>query len=226
MIVWWVFLCRNKITFFITKYITYNRFRHIMRCQKVPIEILNIQAVLLFFLNKRKRKLLMNAFSKSQYSYCPLSWMFHSRTLNNKMNRLHERCLRIIYNDNISSFTDLVEVDNSVSVHHRTIKVLATELYKFVNGLSPKLVRDCFKLNNMAVYNTRNRSIFYSRPVRTVLHGTESLSHLGPKIWELVPSDMKNLSSLTAFKKAIKQWKPHACPCRLCRTYIYQVGFV
>ena len=60
-------------------------------------------------------------------------------------------------------------------------------------------------------------------PVRTVLHGKDSLFHLGPKIWEL---DMKNLSTLTAFKKAIKQWKPHACLCRLCRTYIYQVGFV
>ena len=167
----------------------------------------------------------MNAFLKSQFSYCSLSRMFHNRTLNNKINRLHERCLHIIYNDNTSSFTDLLEIDNPVSVHHRNIQVLATELYKFVNGLSPKLARE-FKLNNMTVYNTRNRSTFYSRPVPTILHGTELLSHLGPKIWELVPSDMKNLSTLTAFKKARKQRKPHARPCRLCRTYIYQVGFV
>ena len=94
--------------------------------------------------------------------------MFHSRTLNNKINRLHERCLRIIYNDKTSSFTDLLEIDNSVSVHHRNIQVLATELYKFVNGLSAKLLSDCFKLNKMTVYNTRNKSTFYSRSVRTV----------------------------------------------------------
>ena len=103
------------------------------------------------FLNKRKRKLLMNAFFKSQFSYCPLSWMFHSRTLNNKMNRLHERRLRIMCNHNTSSFTDLLEIDNSVSVHHRNIQVLATEIYTFVNSLSPKLVGNCFKLNNMTV---------------------------------------------------------------------------
>ena len=96
------------------------------------------------FLNKRKRRLLINAFFKSQFSCCSLSWMFHSRTLNNKINRLHERCLRIICNDNTTSFTDLLEIDNSVSVHHRNIQVLATELYKFVNGLSPKLVSGCF----------------------------------------------------------------------------------
>ena len=160
------------------------------------------------FLNNRKRKVLLNAFFKSQFSFFPLSWIFHSRTLNNKINRLHERCLCIIYNDNTSSFTDLLEIDNLVSVHHRNIQVLSTELNKFVNSLSPKLVSNCFKLNNMTVYNTRNRSTFYSRPVRTVLHGTESLSHLGLKIWEHVPNDMKNL---IAFKKVIKQCKPHAC---------------
>ena len=68
--------------------------------------------------------------------------MFHSHALKNIINRLRERCLRKIYNDNTSSFTNLLEIDNLVSVHHRNIQVLATELYKFVNGLSPKLVSD------------------------------------------------------------------------------------
>ena len=146
--------------------------------------------------------------------------MFHGRTLNNKINRLYERFLRIIYNDNTSFFTDLLKIDNSVSVHHRNIQVLATELYKFVNGLFPKLVSNCFKLNNITVYDTKNKPTFSSRPVRIALHGTESISQLGSKIWELVPSYMKNLSSFIVFKQAIKQWKPYACPCRICRTYI------
>ena len=82
----------------------------------------------------------MNVFFKSQFSYCSLSWMFHSATLNNKINRLHKRCLRIIYNDNTASFTDVLEKGNLVSVYHRNIEVLAAELYKFFNDLSPKLV--------------------------------------------------------------------------------------
>ena len=137
--------------------------------------------------------------------------MFHNRTLNKKINRLHERCLRMIYNDLTSSFTDLLEIYNSVSV----------QIYRsWLENLCPKPVNDCFKLNNMTVHSTRNRSTFYSWPVRTALHGTKSFSHVGPKIWELLLGDMKNLSSL------IKPWKPHACPCQLCRSYIYQVGFV
>ena len=85
--------------------------------------------------------------------------MFHSRTLNNEIKRLHERYLRIIYNDNTSSFTDLLEIDNSVSVHHRNMQVFATELNKFVNGLSPNLISDCFKLNKMTVYYTETGPI-------------------------------------------------------------------
>ena len=45
------------------------------------------------FMNITKRKILMNAFFNAQFSYCPLTWMFHSRKLNNKINKLHERCL-------------------------------------------------------------------------------------------------------------------------------------
>ena len=42
-----------------------------------------------FFMNVKKRKLIINAFISSQFGYCPLVWMFHSRELNNRINRIH-----------------------------------------------------------------------------------------------------------------------------------------
>ena len=53
-----------------------------------------------------KRRILMNAFFKAQFNYCPIIWMFHSRCLNNKI--LLERCLRLIYNDKISNSEELL----------------------------------------------------------------------------------------------------------------------
>ena len=82
------------------------------------------------FMNIEKRKILMNAFFNVQFSYCPLTWMFHSRKLNNKISKLHERCLRIVYNNNTSSYEDLLEIDNSVSIYIRNLQALAIELYK------------------------------------------------------------------------------------------------
>ena len=73
------------------------------------------------FMNIKKKKVLMKAFFMGQFSCCLLTWMLHSRKLNNKINELHERCLRIVYSDNTSSFEELLETDNSVSVHHQNI---------------------------------------------------------------------------------------------------------
>ena len=68
-----------------------------------------------------KRKVLMKAFITSQFSYCPLIWMFHSRTLNNRINNIHERALRLTYKNNQPSFKELLEKDHSVTVHHKNL---------------------------------------------------------------------------------------------------------
>ena len=70
----------------------------------------------------------METFIESQFNYCPLIWMFHSRTINNKINRLHERALRIVYSDFKSSFEGLLMKDNPFSIHERNIQSLAREI--------------------------------------------------------------------------------------------------
>ena len=114
------------------------------------------------FMNLSKRRLLMNSFFKTQFNYCPLIWMCHSRENNRKIYRLHERCLRTIYNDKQSSFNDLLERDGSVAIHERNLQFLATEMYKISNGLSTPLMKDIFPINRN-VYNLRKNSQF-SRP--------------------------------------------------------------
>ena len=61
------------------------------------------------FMSFNKRRTLMKAFIESQFNYCPLIWMFHSRTMNNKINRFHERALRLVYY--VSSFDELLKKD-------------------------------------------------------------------------------------------------------------------
>ena len=69
------------------------------------------------YMTVSERRILMNAFFRSQLTYCPSVWMCHSRTLNNKISRLHERCLRIIYEDKRSSFRNWLDRGRSASVH-------------------------------------------------------------------------------------------------------------
>ena len=95
-----------------------------------------------------KKHTLMNAFFNSQFNYCSLIWMCHSRENNNKINRLHERYLIIIYNDKRSSFDALLEKDGSVSIHERNIKILATGMFKFSRNLASPQMHECFKLKD------------------------------------------------------------------------------
>ena len=58
----------------------------------------------------------MKAFIESQFDYCPLIWMLHSRTLNNEINRIYEKVLRTIYSDYKSSFNKLLDKDGSFTI--------------------------------------------------------------------------------------------------------------
>ena len=82
------------------------------------------------YIDFNKKRLAVNAFFMAQFNYCPLIWMCHNKTYNNKINRLHERCLQLIYNDKRSSFEDLLEKDNCVSIHHKNLRALAIEMLK------------------------------------------------------------------------------------------------
>ena len=73
----------------------------------------------------------MNAFITSRFSYCHLVWMFHSRTLNNQINKIHEKALRLVCKNEIFfSLDDLLKRDKSVSIHQKNLQVLATEINK------------------------------------------------------------------------------------------------
>ena len=151
--------------------------------------------------------------------------MFHNRTLNNRINRIHERALKIVYRDRTSNFTELLQKDNAVTVHQRNLQVLASEDYKLKMGLAPQLVKKRFPLSTH-VYNLRSTYEFKLENVKTVHYGTESLSFLGPKIWELVLLGIQSSHSSEEFKKKIKSWILENCPCRLCKTYLHHIGFI
>ena len=167
----------------------------------------------------------MKSFATFQFGYCPLIWMFHSRRLNNKINSIHERALRITYQDHISTFQELLNKDNSFSIHRRNLQALATEMFKIHRGSSPDILREIF-VPKKSLSNLHRNNTFERRQVHSVYHGTESLSFLGPKIWDLVPLQLKQSESLEVFKLKIKKWIPFECRCRLCRTSTQQVGFV
>ena len=178
-----------------------------------------------------KRKILMSAFFISQFSYCPLVWMFCSRGLHNKINSLHHRPLQIVYRDFISTSEHLPEKDGAVTIHHRNIRLLALELYKVSKGIASPSMSEIFGYKNDTVNNissnTRLDCKFYnSVKPKTTHNGIETLRNLAPMIWNILPVEIKDVTSLQVFRQKIKTWIPIKCPCRICATYIPSLGFI
>ena len=80
----------------------------------------------------------------------------------------------------------------------KNLQFLAAEMFKINRNISPHIVRQLFQSSNN-VYNLRQFSQFELPNVRSVFCGTESISFLGPKIWNIVPNEFKKETSLNAF---------------------------
>ena len=169
------------------------------------------------FVTQEKIKMLVRAFIESLFNYCPLVWMFHCRTTNNKMNKLHERALRLIYKDKSLTFEQLLEKDQSFTIHERNIQKLAIEMYKVKNKMTPVPFQEIFTINK--------KGDFVIPKINTVKRGEETVRYRGPKIWEIVPEEIKKAESLAIFKNQIKEWKPVDCTCRLCKVFVKGLGY-
>ena len=199
-------------------------------CKKAS-QKLNALSRLCSIIPLAQRRCLMEAFFDSQFSYSPLVWMFHSRTLNGKKNNLHYRALLIVYRDETASFDELLAKDGSVTVH-RNLHFLAIEMYKVSKDVAPSFMTNIFGIHpninsdNVSA-NTRSGMSFYNQSnPKTVKHGLETLRSLWPKIWNLISVDLKNISSVPLFKEKIRKWVPRNCPCRLCKSFVPRLGFL
>ena len=172
------------------------------------------------YLSESKRKILMKTFFESLFSYCPLIWMFCDRNLNAKINRLHERALRIAYNDYISSFEDLLVKDGSVTIHEKNLRSLVTEMFKIKNKLSPPFICDLVKESNIK-YQTRShysitenegqqnidkKYVLTVPKVYKVKTGTESFSNIDLILWNSLSE------TLAPFKSKVKELAFDNCP--------------
>ena len=113
--------------------------------------------------------------------------MLHSRTLNNKINRIQERALRTVYSDYNSPFNELLDKDGSFTIHQRNVQSLAIEIYKYLHRLSPAILSEVFKVNETVPYDLRMRNELYARNPETVRYGIETIFFLSPKIWSFIP---------------------------------------
>ena len=123
----------------------------------------------------------MKDFIESQFGYFLLVWMCCNRSCNNYKNYLHERALRLVYNDSVSSFQDLSQRHRSISIHHRNICLFGRERYEVRNNISKHIMSELFEQQNI-LNNFRSHTDFTIGPIYTDNNSLKSSRYLGPKI--------------------------------------------
>ena len=149
-------------------------------CKKASAK-LNALSRISYYIDPLKRRLLVIIFFTFQFNFCSLSCMFHSRKLSNKINSLHER-------------------------FQKNLQKLATEMLKTYMGMAPQIMNKVVPRNYALNYNLCRHPELPSSTINTFHYGSESLSFLGPKIWEILLLDLKNSDGLDSFKSRIKNW--------------------
>ena len=146
---------------------------------------------------------------------CPLIWLFCSKTANNDINRTHKRALRILYRDYESSFEELLERDNTKTIHTKNIQKLMIEVYKSLNHLNPEYMWEFFVKKDVQ-YNLRTKELCKLPSVSSQRYGLNSLSFRGSLLWNTIDDEIKLSPSLEVFKKKIRSWNGISCTCFIC----------
>ena len=199
---------------------------HIDNICKRAAHKLNVISRITPYIDFNKRKLVVNTFFLWPFNFYLLIWMCHNRTYNNEINRSHDRCLRLTYNDKCSSLEGFLVKDKSVSIHHKNKHALAIQVFRVYTKTSPGIMQEVFQLKDQGYYFLRNQRDFMIRTVKSINYGLESIRFLGQKILESLPNDLKNKESIGSLKMDINESKPESCRCRLSKIYLQNIGYL
>ena len=142
-------------------------------CSKAAKKLSALQRIA-NIIDEEKRNLLFHAITKSQFSYCPLVWMFCSRWSNNFINNIYERSYRATFDEHTSNFIQLLEKKKESTIHQRNIEALMKEIHKFTNHLYPPIIDHMFQFHENS-YNLKNFEQLESSTEKTTKMGLEKI---------------------------------------------------
>ena len=119
----------------------------------------------------------------------------------------------------------LLQRNRSFRIHHKNIQTLTTEVFKVVNNICPPIMETFFGFRENR-YNISKFQEMRQQIVRTVRYVLETALCRAPQLWSFVPADLKSWPNVNLFKSKIKNWECTECLCKLCKTYLKNIGYV
>ena len=167
------------------------------------------------YLSLEKAKLLCNAFINSQFNYAPLVWMFCRKKRYLKIQKIHHKALKVVYNRN-KNYDELLWNDNEVSIHQSHLSALKCEVFKSLNNLNPELLWLYFVFKNIT-YNIRKSPLLRLPAAKSPSYGIYSVLFRACLLWNSLPQSFNYSEPIVELKTKIKDLGNIDCSCILCR---------
>jgi len=166
------------------------------------------------FLSLKTSKALFHAYILSTFKYCPLIWMNFIKGNYTRIEKIHHRALSAVFNTSLS-FSELLALEGGVSLHIYFIKNILVEIFKSLHGLNPTFLSELF-IPKCNPYSLRSGHQLILPPTNTVLFGTRSLGFMGSLLWNRLPKQIKESTSLSIFKNNLNKLSVKICYCQIC----------
>ena len=168
----------NKLTFS----------KHVSMCCTKAARQLNALSRICRYLDTSARKLIYSSFILSCFSYCPLVWHFCGKQNSDKLEKINERALRILYDDFTSCYDELLCRNNTTTILMSRLKIMTLEVFKCVKSLGPPCLTELFAIKPLE-YDMRNPTKVIQPARRCTTFGLRSVSYVGAKLWNALPHD-------------------------------------
>ena len=175
---------------------------HISALCKKAARQLNALARIARYLDVNSRKIIYNSFVSCNFNYCPLVWHFCGKVNNSKLEKIHERALKIIYNNYDSSYEELISTSNSTTLLISRIHLILYEVFKSIQKINPPCISDLFKIKEFK-YSMRKGIILHQPKKDTTTHGLRSLSYTGAKLWNDLSLSINENTDFLTFKSYV-----------------------
>ena len=197
--------------------LTFNE--HIKRvCTKASRQISALQR-LSGVLDLDSRKVVYKCFILANFDFCPLVWLFTSRKSISLIRNVEERALRFVLRDSVSGYDTLVDKANMDAIRTSTLKKMALEIYKILNGHSPEYLSSLFDKSDFT-YKLRDGNRLVQPLTKTTRYGLKSLRYFGSHLWNIMPTNLKSESCFSTFKSMVTKWSGPTCNCSVCNLII------
>ena len=183
-------------------------------CRKASRQ-LNVLKRMGKYLNRLGKLTIYHSFILSNFNCCPVICHFCSEANTKKMEKIQERALKFIYNENHSTYEELLAKSKLPSLKIRRIRSIAIETFKIINKETPQYLHDLVTLKNNK-YNFRYSNTAHIPTVKTTRYGLNSFRYYASKTWNELPDHFRKETSFNQFKSLINSWNGSSCHCSFC----------